>query len=286
MSKPNSFFALSQTIGWPHTLQEWRLMNKVSEALFAQDANGLYATTLVTSYDAMATIGMVLVAPNYRRLGTGTALVKAALRKATEEGAERITLTSSASITDLYSKIGFSPIGSVLVLSRAGTGLPSRPCVALPRAEKLSSILAEQFYDGCARRQRLLCAFLRQKDGAFAIRKRGAEILGFAGSVRRAPQNGQETHAIGPVLAQTAEDAVQLIQDIAAQTNAGVTCFLYQDMAGAPNETNKKRHGAAQSLQAQGFAIKDTLPVMSFEGRPVPLYTKEALFSPITLAFG
>ncbi len=266
-------------------------MLAVSHPFTAQADGEVYGSALLTDYGSMASIGMLLVEEPFRRMGTGTALTKAALRKAEQNKTEHIVVVSSHEAKDLYVKAGFRRVGTILVM-----GLPAATdSRAIKKAETktincpdqaLRKALVAAAYEGSSSRRKVLDAFLSQKEGVFSATFAGARMTGFAGSILRLPLKGKAVRAIGPLWAEDPAQVGALVGAITQKAKTDMTCFLYQGVEGETQTVREQRYEAAECLRGLGFETRDSLPLFSYKGRELPFCAKENLFSPISLAFG
>lgn len=102
---------LSGLAGWNQTRRDWeRFLSLAPEECFLAEVDGQTAgTATTTSYESdLAWIGMVLVHPDFRRQGMGTALLERAIRHLREE--RRVTCVRLDATPDgkpLYEGLGF-----------------------------------------------------------------------------------------------------------------------------------------------------------------------------------
>lgn len=87
--------------------------------LAAVDADGaVRATAGTATFDADAGVFFVNTDPAWRGRGVGTAMTAAALRVATEAGARRACLDSSALGLSIYLRLGFAPVAPATLFVR------------------------------------------------------------------------------------------------------------------------------------------------------------------------
>jgi GNAT superfamily N-acetyltransferase len=104
--------ALSERLGWPWEEPKWRLLIQHGKA-FGIDApdGGLVGTVVLNCFGgAAASIGLMGVAPGWRRRGLGRALMARALAQA---GRVPTFLYASRQGEGLYRKLGFTVAGSI-----------------------------------------------------------------------------------------------------------------------------------------------------------------------------
>jgi len=103
--------SVREIAGWNQTLTDWRRFQSLEpEGCFLAESNGEPAGTATTTcYDTdLAWIGMVLVHPDFRRRGIGTALLKHGIRHLREtRGIRCVKLDATPEGLPLYEKLGF-----------------------------------------------------------------------------------------------------------------------------------------------------------------------------------
>jgi len=102
-------FALSSMAGWNQTLDDWRLLLKISVASYGVEIDGqLIATaTLVCYGQRLGWIGMVLTHPDFRRRGLARELVSSVMEHAKKLGVQTVKLDATAEGQGLYESLGF-----------------------------------------------------------------------------------------------------------------------------------------------------------------------------------
>lgn len=99
---------LSNLAGWNQTAADWAMLLEQSTCgNFLACYNGVEAGTVttVTYTQKLSWVGMLLVAPEFRRLGVGTALLQAAIRAVRALGA--VCLDATPAGKPLYDRLGF-----------------------------------------------------------------------------------------------------------------------------------------------------------------------------------
>jgi GNAT superfamily N-acetyltransferase len=278
---------LSVDRGWLPEKAKWSLLLEVSE-VFGIDApdggdggdgdGALAGAVVLTRYGAdLASVGMMLVAARYGRMGLGRALMEHLLAEA---GDATVTLFATDLGKPLYDKLGFRTIRRSAAFTgpfRADPAEPpentatdtadnskmrTRPAAA---ADMASIIDVDKAAFGADRSHllRRLPAFARQ----LLVLETGHGIAGLAA----AWQNHTST-VIGPVVAPDGAAARALIGDLAARTPGQVRLDLDPDRPELPAWA--VRHG----LQPAGLNA-----VMAYGDRPPP-GDPARLFTPISIA--
>ena len=292
---------LSVDRGWLPEKAKWSLLLEVSE-VFGIDApdggddgdgtdggdGALAGAVVLTRYGAdLASVGMMLVAARYGRMGLGRALMEHLLAEA---GDATVTLFATDLGKPLYDKLGFRTIRrsaaftgpfradpfradpfradpfraepAVTAATADNSKMRTRPAAA---ADMASIIDVDKAAFGADRSRllRRLPAFA----GQLLVLETGRGIAGFAA----AWQNHTST-VIGPVVAPDGAAARRLIGDLAAGIRGQVRLDLDPDRPELPAWA--VRHG----LQPAGLNA-----VMAYGDRPPP-GDPARLFTPISIA--
>jgi ribosomal protein S18 acetylase RimI-like enzyme len=276
---------LSVDRGWLPEKAKWSLLLEVSE-VFGIDAPGggdggdgaLAGAVVLTRYGAdLASVGMMLVAARYGRMGLGRALMEHLLAEA---GDATLTLFATDLGKPLYDKLGFRTIRrsaaftgpfradpflaepAVTAATADNSKMRTRPAAA---ADMASIIDVDKAAFGADRSRllRRLPAFA----GQLLVLETGRGVAGFAA----AWQNHTST-VIGPVVAPDGAAARRLIGDLAAGIRGQVRLDLDPDRPELPAWA--VRHG----LQPAGLNA-----VMAYGDRPPP-GDPARLFTPISIA--
>jgi GNAT superfamily N-acetyltransferase len=278
---------LSVDRGWLPERAKWSLLLEVSE-VFGIDApdggdggdgastgdGALAGAVVLTRYGAdLASVGMMLVATRYGRLGLGRALMEHLLAEA---GDATVTLFATDLGKPLYDKLGFRAIrrsaaftgqfraepAQTAARTADNSKMRTRPAAA---ADMASIIDVDKTAFG-ADRSRLLRR-LPSFAGQLLVLESGRGLAGFAA----AWQNHTST-VIGPVVAPDGAAARRLIGDLAAGIRGQVRLDLDPDRPELPPWA--VRHG----LQPAGLNA-----VMAYGDRPPP-GDPARLFTPISIA--
>lgn len=276
---------LSVDRGWLPEQAKWSLLLEVAE-VFGIDApdggdggdGALAGAVVLTRYGTdLASVGMMLVAARYGRLGLGRALMEHLLAEA---GDATVTLFATDLGQPLYDKLGFRTIrrsAAFIGQFRAGP-FPAEPAATAATADNskmrtrpaaaadMASIIDVDKAAFGADRSRLLRR-LPAFAGRLRVLETGCGVAGFAA----AWQNHTST-VIGPVVAPDGAAARRLIGDLAAGIRGHVRLDLDPDRPGLPAWA--VRHG----LQPAGLNA-----VMAYGDRPPP-GDPARLFTPISIA--
>ena len=287
---------LSVDRGWLPEKAKWSLLLEVSE-VFGIDApdggdggdgtdggdGALAGAVVLTRYGAdLASVGMMLVAARYGRMGLGRALMEHLLAEA---GDATVTLFATDLGKPLYDKLGFRTIRRSAAFTGPFRADPFRtgpflaePAVSAATADNskmrtrpatatdMASIIDVDKAAFGADRSRLLRR-LPAFAGQLLVLETGRSVAGFAA----AWQNHTST-VIGPVVAPDGAAARLLIGDLAAGIRGQVRLDLDPDRPELPAWA--VRHG----LQPAGLNA-----VMAYGDRPPP-GDPARLFTPISIA--
>jgi len=107
---------LSTAVGWNQTYEDWeRLLDLFPETCFAGHIGGnlIGTSTLATYGDRFGWIGMVLVDPDYRRQGYGSALFERSLEFGLGADIDVVGLDATDAGREVYEKYGFERIEGI-----------------------------------------------------------------------------------------------------------------------------------------------------------------------------
>lgn len=262
----NAGLALSVEAGWNQTANDWLHFMEYGHVIGARDNAGrLVASAAALPYDgAFGFVAMVLVTKTWRRRGLATRLVDHCID--TLSAGDRIpVLDATGDGEKVYTKQGFV---RHFRFDRWESALP-RPDVPAAAASQPSS--ADEVVDldrqafGAAR-PHLMRDFLR-RDGATAILTPSGD--GFA-IIRR----GRRALQIGPVVAQSQEDA------------AGMLCRLF-DRATGPVfvDVPSVWRQIGDLLRRRGFSVQRSFSRMAL-GQAEPFGDRSRLFAVAGPEFG
>lgn len=278
---PELAFNLSQRLKWPHTLEEWRIMDEISPIVAIGSDKGVCATAALTQYSWGDVLGMVLVDPNIQRLGLGTAVTKQALSLSQTRQNNCIALTASHDAEMLYQKLGFEKLGSVFILKGRGSG-KDRPSKITCTAKDIS----KEFYQECAVREKILERIIFTSPNSYCLYADDGGVEAFASSIRRVSADGQESLALGPILLRQPDSIVPLLKHFSETSNVALTCFVFSGFNNEDEHTKSVRSKIMTEFNSQRFGVVDELQFMSKGGALPSLYLDARVVSPISLAFG
>lgn len=291
MSNSGYAFKLSQKLGWPHTLEEWRVMENAGTLLTLGEPPELDGTAVVTHYDWGSALGMFLIEKTKQKSGMGMQFMRQII-KIFEERAQdlgvidshaKIVLSSSHEGERLYSKTGFQPIGSVVVLKREGQHAQQAPLKGTINVS--GEEISKEFYDACPVRTKILQGMIEGAGHSVCLTDSSGNIEAFASSFKRVSSSGREALAIGPILGNKKTSVANLMASFISSTSIDLTVFSLQDFKGQSRRTNNCRTDLLETFSTFGFRKTDELQFMSHGGRAIPHFTDIRKVSPVSLAF-
>lgn len=101
---------LSAQLNWPHRLEDWALLHRLCKGFAACEGERLIGTAFACPQGAFATIGLVVVSPDYQGQGVGRRLMELALEACKPATA---ILNASAAGAPLYLSQGFIEFGTL-----------------------------------------------------------------------------------------------------------------------------------------------------------------------------
>lgn len=247
---------LSAQLRWPHRPVDWEQVFAHSEGLVAERDGKVVATAQRWLWgDHHATIGLVIVSPACQGRRIGHRLMSALLEGMDDR---TVLLQATAEGRGLYERLGFVRTGEIR--QHQGVAQPT-PLIALPagwrlRPAGLNEAQALHQLDQDARgmpRNALIDELIAQADACVVLDHEGTQ-KGFA-ILRRFGRG----HAIGPVVAPSAEGAKALIAHLAGM-NAGRFTRIDIDF----------ESGLAEWLESIGLLRVDA-PTTMVRGAPLQL---------------
>ena len=262
---------IRDSAGWNQTLQDWqRLLRHDPAGCFVAEWNGRpagTATTTIYSQD-LAWIGMVLVDPDLRRRGIGTALLEHGIEHLRRAGVGCIKLDATPLGRQVYGPLGFVAEWSLsrwqtaeLAGSPARSGTSAAPHPRPPDSGGLGCIAELDAAAFGVTRNRMLSMLAAQSQTL--VRKDGTgRIVGY-GMLRP----GQRAHYLGPMVAEDESSGIALADDLLGRL-AGLP--VYWDIPDA-------NHAAIRVARRYGMDRQRTLTRMYLgentgPGRPAALW--------------
>jgi ribosomal protein S18 acetylase RimI-like enzyme len=237
--------ALSREMAWPYRIEDWEVALELGEGFVLQSSGAVIGTAVWWPYgEAHASAGMIIVSKTAQGRGHGSRLMDALLAAA---HGRTITLNSTAEGLALYERRGFARVGVVQQHQGVPRERPAAPPASRvrPMAPPDLDAIARLDHEatGWARREMLQC--LAQAGNGHVLLRDGVP-RGYA--ISRLFGRG---HVIGPVVAESRDDARALIE--AALAPLGQT-FVRIDTAASTQ--------LGPWLEAIGLQQVDEVPTM------------------------
>ena len=208
-----SAHALSVQLKWPHRLEDWAMLQRVSHGFVAEDEGRLIGTAFTCPQGDYATIGLVIVSDEYQGQGIGRKLMELALQAC---GSQTPMLNATLAGAPLYVSQGFVDFGHIQ--QHQGNVSPPAPN-DLPPSERLRHLSDADRNDvielanagSGLDRHAVLNDLFESVEDVVGIEREG-QLRAFA--LLRSFGRGRY---IGPVVAENPEQAKHLIAVLLAQ---------------------------------------------------------------------
>jgi GNAT superfamily N-acetyltransferase len=218
--------SLRDLAGWNQIHRDWlRLLRSEPEGCFIAEWNGAPAGTVTTTCygERLGWIGMLLVHPDLRGRGLGSALLRRAVEHLESRNVRCIKLDATPLGQPLYQRLGFVVEWP---LTRWETGLPtpgspetSRHIHKYNSLDLLDLVALDAEAFGIDR-SRLLAALLQDSIHAVCFRDSTNELFGF-GMLRP----GSRAWYLGPVTARSETAASEIIRHLVGLAGTGGGIF-------------------------------------------------------------
>lgn len=245
---------LRSLAGWHQTRQDWlRLLALQPDGCFVAEQEGrVVGTVTTTCYGGrLAWIGMLLVHPEWRGRGIGRALMRHALDYLRTEGVACAGLDATPAGEPLYVSLGFRPARTLArwEVSALRQVAPPPPTTRVQQAQEVHwTAIAALDERACgALRTHLLHALAQQSQAVEVAMHESGQVRGFG--MRR---EGARAHYLGPVIAESPQDAAALITSLLQGLEGQPVCW---DIP-APNSA------AVRLAEACGFIPQRSLTRM------------------------
>jgi GNAT superfamily N-acetyltransferase len=247
--------ALSTGVGWPHRAADWDFLRSVGQGIAAIDGIGrVFGSAMWFPHGSdFATIGLVITTPRAQANGTGRWMMEQVMRRC---AGRDLSLNSTKAAYPLYLSLGFVKEATVSKWQGTGglhrEGLRSPASEAAEMSEALLGEIAELDAPAFgAHRGRLLAALA---DGAkLRVLRRGGAVVGYAMCRKFGPGD-----VIGPIVAATDEDAVDLVAPLLGGLPGSIVRV----------DTREARGPFIELLKRSGLVVTETVTTMS-KGRKV-----------------
>lgn len=205
---------LSAAQGWAHTAADWRALIAAGRGIAVRRGDALVATALCFGHGEIAMLGLIIVEAGHRGNGLGRALTARIIDIA---DAHTLRLIATPAGARLYGRLGFVAGRAIAHYARraaasasvpAASGASVRPMAGHDRANA-ERLVAE------ATGQRALFAHAAATAEAIVAAVEAGRIVGVA---MRRPL--AEQAIIGPVVAETRAQAIDLIEALGRECRA------------------------------------------------------------------
>ncbi|WP_213881660.1 GNAT family N-acetyltransferase [Pseudomonas sp. dw_358] len=201
-------YALSQKLSWPHRLEDWQMMLRLSHGVVFEEGGRVIGTAFCCVQGGWSTIGLVIIADEYQGRGLGRQLMNAALALSGDAVA---TLTATAEGAPLYEKLGFVACGQLVQHHAVLAGdyeAPAHPYVRGLRDDEIDAAVALAETASGFKRDAVLAELLAISERVHVTEAEG-ELTGLA--ILRSFGRGM---MIGPVIARDPAHAHDLIESL------------------------------------------------------------------------
>ena len=202
--------------GWNQTPADWRrFLAMEPEGCLVAELDGVtVGTAVVTAFEGVAWISMVLVEQEFRGRGVGKALMNRAVQVAEELGARTIRLDATPLGQPLYESLGFVP--QYALTRYAGVAVPADATVLsapqvlrVARSEDMPAILAVDSIATGTRRGKFLFLLFAGDSAPFRVVEQPDGRL----SSYLAARTGSDAVQLGPCIAHSEEIGTALLTD-------------------------------------------------------------------------
>ena len=204
---------LKSQAGWNQTPADWRrfLAMQPVGCLVAELDGVAVGTTVVTAFESVAWISMVLVEQSIRGRGIGKALMNHALELAAELGCTSVRLDATPLGQPLYESLGFVPqyeLTRYAGIAGSTSAVAISPKVPTAKPEDVAAILMIDHSATGTRRDKFLLRLFAEQPDAVRVAEVDGQILGFL-TIR----TGSDAIQIGPCIAETSVAGRALLTD-------------------------------------------------------------------------
>ncbi len=221
----------------------------------AADGDLASSAALFPYGDAMATVGMVIVSPDWQRRGLGRILTEKCLAEWPHDD-RPVALVSTEQGAPLYSMLGFKTVGHVLKMM----GKSPVPGVAEGRSVRAMEAADHEAVHALDRRaigadrHRVLAAKIHQAKAAAVVRGEDGVATGYGLCVEQ-----PEQRVVGPIIAPDERAAVALVDHLCAGYRGPVRIDIPESQRVFRNV-----------IEDRGFALDDRPPLMLRGGDAQP----------------
>jgi GNAT superfamily N-acetyltransferase len=207
---------LAQSVGWTFTSGQVNMfLSPVGTVFGHRIENRLVSSAGIYIYDAtLASLGIVIVRPDFQRRGLGKSVVERCLREAEHAGVP-VVLVATEQGYPLYASLGFQTIQNIHRLEINGSVHAVSPNDSHElnpvKEDDLSDLVAIDEVVFGARRDPLYRVLFSNIDCGFVVRNSQNSIEGFGLAMRR-----NDMLVVGPLIASTQDIALTLVANFVA----------------------------------------------------------------------
>lgn len=261
-------FHLSQSVGWPHRIDDWQMMRSLGRGFVADFAGEVVGTAMHFDYgDQFSSLGMIIVAPDMQGRGIGRQLLQSL--QASCEG-RVLALNSTPAGKSLYESSGFKPAGKIQQFQGETQTFCADQTKSISTLDEtnISEVVHFDFDRTALDRSRTIQQLLRVGIG-FSY-KAGSNMLGY-GIVRRFGLG----HLIGPVVATEEGAAHDITQRLIREVNGFVRI-----------DTTTAGSGLESLLKANGLKCVSSVVSMTFTPPHIDRRPSEQQYAVASQALG
>lgn len=269
----NQLIQLSQSVGWDYDRFEIGTILSVGKVYgYINEKGKVIASAAVISYaDELASVGMVIVHPNYRGLQFGTRVMEACIQSVGDD--KPIMLISTVEGKLLYEKLGFQTVSSVhkyLCEEFVSERMTSHEyqIVAYEEKDFLHIRKLDEEANG-VNRSEFLRIRIKQAKQAVTVKNMNGDIVGFGLSIQT-PAN----LILGPVVASSGEVVAMLINKLS-----------YHHTGRLRIDVPENKEEFTHVLERKGFYKVAQPPIMMRNGNKL-LHRNENLYGIAAQIFG
>jgi len=173
--------ALTDLEAWGYTREDFRRLLALSpDGCFAAERGGRVVGVLTTTtYDGLAFLGAVIVAPELRGKGVGKEMMEAALAHLRAAGVRTVRLNAYLNAIPFYERLGFHGAYEVIRWHGHATGGERVRGIRPIRAEDLTGLARMDAKYFGANRHVLIARLAEEFSGTFLVAEHGSRLRGF-----------------------------------------------------------------------------------------------------------
>ncbi|KFL74500.1 acetyltransferase family protein [Bacillus cereus ATCC 10876] len=250
-AKTGNILSLSSYIGWDYNREEIETIFNAGNVYGVwNEREELIASAAIILYgEKLASIGMVIVHPDYKGRGIGKIITEACVKSVSAH--TPIMLIATDEGKPLYEKLGFRAVSYVSKYicnsyNAKDYCVRNEDYVMNYEEGDLEKIIKIDEYAFGTNRKEFLKKRIMQSEQCIVVRDKEQNVLGYGLSIQT-PEN----RIIGPVVAKNDEMAMRIVHDLARGHNGK----LRMDVPEGKNDFMKE-------LEVAGFKKVNTPPIM------------------------